>query len=396
MDPQSPRGSDMAVVLVSGFCDLLRRVSVNDAVHRNGFGVELLGDPGDFDVVLKSNMGLLTHLHNATWRKTHKNFRGALDALNKSMNYTLSPTDSHSNWTLHQAEHLLEFWRTVARKVRRPGNSSNGLINDLRTIFNVSVLDVDTDEDCEDEDTQMVPWPGSPASPGACSVVNIPDSQSVADDDHAADQEISVPTFINAVVADCVRDAETATIDHENHKKQRLLLKKPAAAPIQKRPAGAPPEDADPMVMRRPAGAPPEDADPIVMRRPAGVSSGPDPVTRSPAPMKKQRCHGAAAVNGAASPTPGAEDVIARMKELLLDDEGNRDEPRATPTISRKEERGNTLFQIRAGDFIVGQATVLYFGTEERARDVAQGMAEMWEQGYSKESINAAKTSMRK
>ena len=150
------------------------------------------------------------------------------------------------------------------------------------------------------------------------------------------------------------------------------------------------------MVMRRPAGAPPEDADPMVMRRPAGVSSGPDPVTRSPAPMKKQRCHGAAAVNGAASPTPGAEDVIARMKELLLDDEGNRDEPRATPTIRRKEERGNTLFQIRAGDVIVGQATVLYFGTEERARDVAQGMAEMWEQGYSKESINAAKTSMRK
>ena len=84
------------------------------------------------------------------------------------------------------------------------------------------------------------------------------------------------------------------------------------------------------------------------------------------------------------------------MQELLLDDEGNRDEPRATPTIRRKEERGNTFFQIRAGDVIVGQATVLYFGTEERARDVAQGMAEMWEQGYSKESINAAKTSMRK
>ena len=222
MDPQSPRGSDMAVVLVSGFCDLLRQVSVNEAVHRNGFGVELLGEPGNFDVVLKSNMGLLTHLHNATWRKTHKNFRGALDALNKSMNYSLSPTELHSNWTLHQAEHLTEFWRTVARKVRRPGNSSNGLINDLRRIFNVSVFDVDTDEDCEDEDTQMVPWPGSPASP-VCSVVHIPDSQSVAEDD-PADPALSVPTFINAVVAECVQYAKQATIDHQEHKKQRLFL----------------------------------------------------------------------------------------------------------------------------------------------------------------------------
>ena len=363
MDPQSPRGSDMAVVLVSGFCDLLRQVSVNEAVHRNGFGVELLGEPGNFDVVLKSNMGLLTHLHNATWRKTHKNFRGALDALNKSMKYTLSPTELHSNWTLHQAEHLTEFWRTVARKVRRPGNSSNGLINDLRRIFNVSAFDVDTDEDCEDEDTQMVPWPGSPASP-VCSVVHIPDSQSVAEDD-PADPALSVPTFINAVVAECVQDAEKATIDHQEHKKQRLLLKKKPAAAAQMR--------------KRPAGAPPEEVG-------VDAAAGLDPVMRRPA-----RDPGAAIVPD----KPLRSCVIARMRELLRGDEGSRGEPRAAPTIHRMEQRGKTLFQIRNSDCTVGQTTVRYFGTEEHAHDVAHGVAEMWKLGYSKGSINHAKTSMR-
>ena len=103
-----------------------------------------------------------------------------------------------------------------------------------------------------------------------------------------------------------------------------MLLEKPAAAAqMRKRPAGAEPEEVG------------TDADALVMRRPAGVSAGPGPVMRRPG-----RDTGAAAVLALLLRSC----VSARMKELLLEDEGNRGEPRvAPPTFVGNKERVATL-----------------------------------------------------
>ena len=131
--------------------------------------------------------------------------------------------------------------------------------------------------------------------------------------------------------------------------------------------------------MRRPAGvgadadAAEADADAPVMRRPAGVGADADaPVMRRPAGVNL--------------------DVIARMIAMVAC--FHRSEPRIAPMIRRKEERGKMIFQVRADNVTVGQTTVTFFGSEEHARDVAQGMAELWERGYSKEMINDAKNSL--